>query len=162
MCLKIAFTPTELAQECLKIDIEKGYGWKVFELNCYDKKLRAQFKGCKPYRINRWETERNFRGFSLIMDATRQNTIKATDRIHIKSKDRKGRQTSLERYKKGFHIYITREEARTSMKKFYTKTKYVVRKVKYRKVVAIGLQGSEGRIIVAKEMLILPNKRRSK
>ena len=60
-------------------------------------------------------------------------------------------------YPAGFHIYLTKKDADDMS--FCRGT--IVKKVKYRNVVAKGYQGKH-KVIVAREMLVIPNKKGDK
>jgi hypothetical protein len=59
---------------------------------------------------------------------------------------------SIHTYKSGFHIYSSRESARA--------TGGTVRKVKFKNVITTGMQCGH-RVIVAKNVLVIPSKKRS-
>jgi len=115
----------------------EGEGWKVFL-----KSKRGLYsdiffeEGATPYPINKWIKEKDFRP----RHKRGKNTIK------------------ISRYKEydcGFHIFSTREQARDCPRE-----ESVIRKVKFRNVVCTGDQYQYGPVIVAKEILILPIRKR--
>ena len=122
---------------CLTIlddyEVKQDYGWKVFWKK--EGKLCADLFPHLPYPVNRWIKEKDYRALS-----GRREYIRFPN-------------TSI-RYPMGFHIFLKKKDAR-GWKNWWNER---IRKVKFRKIVAKGWQRGM-KVIVAKEMLIIPEKK---
>ena len=114
---------------------ESGVGWKVFEVD--DGKVCGEIFGSYDKRpTNRWLHEMNFR-----------------DSIMAGLFRKKG-------YPYGFHIFKHPQTAKRWADR-HTGGEFIYIKVKYRRGHTLGRQ-YKGNVIVAKEMLILPNQLKNK
>lgn len=131
MCLDVVDNSIEIRE--VKGEVYY-YGWKVF---CRDDdgRLCGELFGAKSYRVNRWLKEEDYREYG----DERKKTLFTED--------------TYKRYQIGFHIFLTREMARR-----WKDYDGIIRKVKFRNVVAKGIQNI-AQVVVAKEMLIIGNSR---
>jgi hypothetical protein len=114
---------------------DPGFGWKVFH-NFGIEQLGGDWHSERKLRpINRWLHERNYRD---------QNTVKLVT------------VDSSEEYPLGWHIFIAKK-ASIAWKRRSGCRESIIRKVQYKKVVAVGRQSNE-KIIVARWIKILPGK----
>ncbi len=110
--------------------VKEGIGWKVFEK--LEGELTNWYYGAYFYKfnINEWNTDK---------------TRPIISTLYVN-------------YPSGFHIHKTRKSARIQKGQLHVITpNYVIKKVKFRNVVATGYEGFN-RVIVAREILILPDK----
>ena len=124
-------------------EVEQDYGWVVSwvgEGRLYPLSLGINMVTNKPYPINRWIKEKDYR----------------------EDKRRKYLSTGMgEKYPCGFPVYLREEDA--EFLRFSSDV--VVRRVKFKEVVAKGFEEVFGRlckVVVVKEMLILPERRKEK
>lgn len=124
MCLN------SISNKPFKPEKENGHnvGWKIFSMDDYYH-IYPQFQSSKIFKINRWIHEKSMREGKNEFD-----DIRASDN---------------QLYEKGFHIYLSKEDA---MKNNFFHEK--MRKVYYRKPVAYGYQAHK-KVVVAKEIFIL-------
>jgi len=116
--------------------IKDGFGYKVFrkENGC----LIADLRNDKPCCVNVWLKEGDFR-----------------TSLH---KNRRWVHDAEVKYLYGFHIFFHRQGA-INWCGNHQEQKRVIKKVQYRKAIAIGSQGfREFKVVVAKEMKILEDK----
>lgn len=102
-----------------------GTGYKVFRM---DGKLYGEFaRRTKERRVGVWLKERNFR------------VLKTSSLVRIKG-----------RYKHGWHIFLRRKAAYD----WGIDTDLVIRKIKFKGIVATGRNLDHNRVVVAKEIFI--------
>jgi hypothetical protein len=132
MCLACRKRKNEL----IPIQKENGYyvGWKIFR----------KVKKCLEFRfmispnnipVKTWLNEKTYRDSTL-------NYISFAQRTGS--------------YKKGFHIYTTKEEARCKAREYYSSSlifRDTIKKVYFKQITAQGYQGDVP-VIVAKQMFI--------
>lgn len=107
---------------------KKKFGWKIFKIGP-NKELKNYIYNNKMKLLeNRWLKEETFR----------QSKFRKTNFIS----------TDCESYEMGFHIFLTKKDA------MLYNIGYSIKRVKFRKPVAYGLQGGSLKVVVAKEMLI--------
>lgn len=122
----------------------KLFGWKVFGYNKISKKLQGlYFSVSIEYPYERWLNEKDYRDKDTGLDSNYN---------YILLNNQEGG-----RYEKGWHIFLTREDAKSYEP--YNK-KSIIRKVKFKNPYAYGYQNYL-KVVVAKEMLIVkPNKKK--
>ena len=114
--------------------VKEGIGWKVFIKrdnklrNCYQW-IKEGHKGVFVFPINRWIVDK---GDELISTEKGDSS-----------------------YKKGFHIF---ENENSTIEFATSHVDIIKKKIKFRKVVATGKELTGNRVIVAREILILPDK----
>jgi len=119
---------------------DKRFGWKVFKKDGNNKlhpPLMSVVKNYLPY--NKWIHEKDFKPLGSIKPLGSKRAKK-----YITTYDFK--------YEVGWHICLTREDAR----KWKGDNNLVIRKVKFRNPTAFGRQDGLS-IVVTKEMLIIKN-----
>ena len=118
-------------------EVKQDYGWKMFYLEEGDELFSTNY-GDKPYKTNKWHHEKEYR-----------------DKAHKKRKYLLTECPPEEKYRYGFHIYLKKKDA----KELQWFPSEAIQKVRFRNVVAKGWE-AEAKVIVAKEMLIVPERRK--
>jgi hypothetical protein len=108
-----------------KFKVNTKFGYKIFVQK--NKKLYPEYMGYKEYKVNKWYNEKERR------EELESNKIVGEDyaAIYINGEIDKDN-----KYRKGFHIFLTRTDA----EKYYTSSDAVIRMVEFNSVVETGYQ----------------------